>query len=42
MLETTVCKIVVKLPYDDSVDKFDNKEAADRSAKGKKVIFLGC
>ena len=41
MLETTVCKFDVNMPYEEWEKKFDNDEAQARSAKGIKVIFRG-
>ena len=41
MLATTACKFGVHVPYDDWLEKFDNDQAPDISAKGKKVNFRG-
>ncbi len=41
MLETTVCKFDVNVPYDEWVKKFDIDEAPARSAKGIKLISRG-
>ena len=41
MLEKTVSKFDVNLPYDKWVKKFDNDDALDRSAKGINFILRG-